>query len=162
MQWKIAVLLKWARILNDRMARKENIILEKNAGDENGHFQTDIMKTQKTVRNAIRQTPEKLRIKSEFAYGAVLAGHIKRHTRSGGDYYDGAQWIEHIEADGGNRRDVNGWRGIVFVHQAQGCKLCAERARTRRANKRARDRHEAYTACGLVRVRGALGGVYYE
>ena len=30
------------------------------------------------------------------------------------------------------------------------------------ANQARRDKHVAYTSCGMVRVRGALGGVYYE
>lgn len=32
----------------------------------------------------------------------------------------------------------------------------------RRRNARARARHAAYTDLGMVRVRGAQGGVYYE
>jgi uncharacterized Zn finger protein (UPF0148 family) len=39
-----------------------------------------------------------------------------------------------------------------------GCK--AQRKEARAAQRRAR--HEALTSCALVRVRGALGGVYYE
>ena len=37
----------------------------------------------------------------------------------------------------------------------------AETKRIRR-NATARARHDAYTSCGLVRVKGALGGTYYE
>jgi hypothetical protein len=29
-------------------------------------------------------------------------------------------------------------------------------------NKARRDRHAAYTSCGLKRVKGNLGGTYYE
>lgn len=29
-------------------------------------------------------------------------------------------------------------------------------------NQARRDKHAAYTSCGLKRVKGALGGVYYE
>jgi hypothetical protein len=39
--------------------------------------------------------------------------------------------------------------------------LFAEVARRRR-NKTRRERDEAYRSCGLVKVRGALGGVYWE
>ncbi len=53
-------------------------------------------------------------------------------------------------ADGENRCDV--------------CERAAEGKRhllaKRRANRRAID--EAYSSCGLVKVRGALGGVYWE
>lgn len=38
----------------------------------------------------------------------------------------------------------------------------AARKKTQRANYRARDRHQAYIDAGCVRVRGALGGIYYE
>ena len=37
----------------------------------------------------------------------------------------------------------------------------AEKAR-RRTNKNRRDRHAVLTSLGLVRVRGSLGGTYYE
>jgi len=42
------------------------------------------------------------------------------------------------------------------------CESCTRCERNERArdNKRARD--EAYLSCGLTRVRGALGGVYWE
>jgi phosphopantetheinyl transferase len=39
--------------------------------------------------------------------------------------------------------------------------VIADAARQRR-NRNARAKHEALTGLGLVRVRGALGGVYYE
>lgn len=40
-------------------------------------------------------------------------------------------------------------------------KVRAEAARQRR-NRNARDKHEALTSLGLVRVRGSLGGTFYE
>jgi hypothetical protein len=39
----------------------------------------------------------------------------------------------------------------------RGCKLGKSKAAAQR-----KARHEAMVSCGLVRVRGALGGVYYE
>jgi hypothetical protein len=38
----------------------------------------------------------------------------------------------------------------------------AEEARKQRANASRRARHDALTSLGLTRVRGNLGGVYYE
>ena len=40
--------------------------------------------------------------------------------------------------------------------------LAVKRTQQARARVHARDKHEALTSLGLVRVRGALGGVYYE
>lgn len=37
-----------------------------------------------------------------------------------------------------------------------------ERARKDRKNAARRAKHQAYLDCGLKRVRGALGGIYYE
>lgn len=37
-----------------------------------------------------------------------------------------------------------------------------ERLVAERKNAARRAKHAAYTSCGLVRVKGALGGVYYE
>jgi hypothetical protein len=37
-----------------------------------------------------------------------------------------------------------------------------ERVRKDKKNAARRARHQAYTDCGMKRVRGALGGVYYE
>ena len=37
-----------------------------------------------------------------------------------------------------------------------------KQAQQARARIHARDKHEALTSLGLVRVRGALGGIYYE
>lgn len=47
------------------------------------------------------------------------------------------------------------------------CYLCgtdpvAYKARRGRANRNRRERHAAMTSLGLVRVKGALGGTYYE
>lgn len=47
------------------------------------------------------------------------------------------------------------------------CESCDEaktktKAKRARANAARRARHEALTSLGLTRVKGALGGVYYE
>jgi hypothetical protein len=41
-------------------------------------------------------------------------------------------------------------------------KLLKEIERTFKRNMHARDRHQAYLDCGLVRVKSATGKVYYE
>lgn len=47
-------------------------------------------------------------------------------------------------------------------HQPKGCPDCEARLKTRKALKARHDRDEAYKSCGLVKVRGALGGTYWE
>lgn len=47
-------------------------------------------------------------------------------------------------------------------HDFKVCPDCQARLKTRRANERARAIRQAYSDLGMVRVRGALGGVYYE
>ena len=43
------------------------------------------------------------------------------------------------------------------------CERCERKALSRkRANANRRARHAALTSIGMVRVRGALGGTYYE
>lgn len=42
------------------------------------------------------------------------------------------------------------------------CPECAARRRTRKATAGRQAREEAYKSAGLVKVRGALGGVYWE
>lgn len=42
------------------------------------------------------------------------------------------------------------------------CKECKKKASAARRRAAARARHAAMVSCGLTRVRGALGGVYYE
>lgn len=41
-------------------------------------------------------------------------------------------------------------------------RLVRTEASRQRRNRNARERHSALTGLGLVKVRGALGGVYYE
>ena len=45
---------------------------------------------------------------------------------------------------------------------AENEKLRKEITKTINRNNYARDRHQAYTDCGLVRVKSATGKVYYE
>jgi hypothetical protein len=76
-------------------------------------------------------------------------------------------WIRHIEETEGIRRPTQGgdrdaWEAAVFRHTAFGCPECIKRARTVRRNRSARMKHETLTGMGLTRVRGALGGTYYE
>ena len=44
------------------------------------------------------------------------------------------------------------------------CRDCEEASKAKkvRARKNRKDREEAYKSCGLVKVRGALGGTYWE
>jgi len=44
------------------------------------------------------------------------------------------------------------------------CEACKEKKRIRDAKRRraAAARREAYASCGMVKVRGNLGGIYYE
>lgn len=77
-------------------------------------------------------------------------------------------WIQHMEAShGGTVRpsrggSVEGWKQLRDLHLATGCPDCAARIKTLRANRHSRERHEALTSIGLKRVKGNLGGTYYE
>ena len=42
------------------------------------------------------------------------------------------------------------------------CEACARCERNERARDNRRGRDEAYRSCGLVKVRGSLGGTYWE
>lgn len=59
-----------------------------------------------------------------------------------------AQWLEHRRTTG--------------PHDPDSCEQCKARRKTRRANLNRRDREDVLRSCGLVKVRGALGGVYWE
>ena len=52
-------------------------------------------------------------------------------------------------------------KGDFAVH-AKTCPECLARRKTKRANDAARARHDAYASVGMVRVKGAMGGTYYE
>lgn len=82
-------------------------------------------------------------------------------------------WIKHIDEslpahirrpslDGGaDKENFRLYAEWLAKHKTE-CSACKARARTRRANKAARITRQVYADCGLKRVRGALGGVYYE
>jgi len=48
------------------------------------------------------------------------------------------------------------------THDHATCAECAKRRATKRTNANRRMRDDAYRMAGLVRVHGALGGVYWE
>lgn len=78
-------------------------------------------------------------------------------------------WIKHIReisggiippSQGGNPAD---WHSALAMHKEQGfCQLCADRSKTRRANMARKERDQAMRDCGLVKVKGNLGGTYWE
>jgi len=81
------------------------------------------------------------------------------------------QWIKHMESVSGLERPENeggalpvDWHSAYAIHKENDpkCKERAARRKTKRQVSNAKARHEAYLSAGLVRVRGALGGVYYE
>jgi len=81
------------------------------------------------------------------------------------------QWIRHLESVSGLLRpsDENGamsddWKRAYAIHKANDpkCTECAARRRTKRAAANAKAIRQTYADCGMRRVRGALGGVYYE
>lgn len=50
----------------------------------------------------------------------------------------------------------------VGEHDRQICPACKARVKTHLANERAKAKRDIYESLGLVRVRGTLGGIYYE
>ena len=77
-------------------------------------------------------------------------------------------WIRHLEETTKLTRpslepcNTESWKANADFHISINCPECKARKRTRKANARARARHEAYTSAGMVRVRGAQGVIYYE
>lgn len=67
------------------------------------------------------------------------------------------KWMQHAAEVGYSAMSPEG----KLAHVA-GCKECKARRRTKNANNAKKWKHEAMLSCGLVRVKGALGGVYYE
>jgi hypothetical protein len=51
---------------------------------------------------------------------------------------------------------------IILDHDNRTCPICCARRKTKRANQRAKAIRSAYADCGMTRVRGNLGGIYYE
>jgi hypothetical protein len=81
------------------------------------------------------------------------------------------QWIRHMESVSGLERPENeggslpvDWHSAYTIHKSNDpkCPACAARRRTKRAAANAKAIRQAYSDCGMKRVRGALGGVYYE
>ena len=67
------------------------------------------------------------------------------------------QWQSHIV-----QVFPNGKTHDELIVHAKTCLDCAARRKTRAKNKYARDKHECMTSLGLVRVKGNMGGTYYE
>ena len=82
---------------------------------------------------------------------------------------DKQTWQNHITeiygakppSQGGNVLD---WKQTVLIHTnaQRDCAICKVRRQTRKQNERAKSIRQVYADCGLVRVKGALGGIYYE
>lgn len=64
--------------------------------------------------------------------------------------------------DGAKRNERSAGAFTDAVIDADHAKLVRADAARQRRNRNAREKHDALTSLGLVRVRGALGGVYYE
>lgn len=47
-------------------------------------------------------------------------------------------------------------------HDTKSCADCNARRKTRQASQRKAERESILRDCGLVKVRGALGGIYWE
>jgi len=58
------------------------------------------------------------------------------------------KWMEHLKEAG--------------EHDRSDCPDCKARRRTYRANLQAKAIRSVYDSLGMKRVRGALGGIYYE
>jgi len=76
-------------------------------------------------------------------------------------------WIKHIEeSEHCNIKEItkNEWLGYLLVHREERpeCPECKARKKSREANLRAKNHRAAYRDLGMKRVRGSLGGVYYE
>jgi hypothetical protein len=73
-------------------------------------------------------------------------------------------WLNHISEVTGLNPNDDGIKEAVRYHGVMipDCPECKARKATRKRNFAARAKHEAYTSCGMKRVRGSLGGIYYE
>lgn len=81
------------------------------------------------------------------------------------------QWVRHAEEVTGLKRPsaydgamYPDWKSALKDHtiKCPHCPECKDRKKTRKATMNAQIRHELYSSLGLVRVKGALGGTYYE
>jgi hypothetical protein len=72
------------------------------------------------------------------------------------------KWIEHIKESFGT--EVEDIKGAAKRHLElyPDCPECKARLKTMNHNRAARVRHAIMTDMGLKRVRGSLGGIYYE
>ena len=52
--------------------------------------------------------------------------------------------------------------GCPCIHAEHRCATCKRRRRNARANRNRKAREAILRSCGLVKVRGALGGIYWE
>jgi hypothetical protein len=66
-------------------------------------------------------------------------------------------WLEHASEAGYFNLSEEDRKNHVAS-----CDACQSRRKTKRATRRRQDRDEAYRSSGLVKVRGALGGIYWE
>jgi hypothetical protein len=76
-------------------------------------------------------------------------------------------WIKHMEETTGLIRPSLGGYRMAWVeattnHINNGCEACKERSKTKNKASRRKERDQMMKDCGLVKVRGALGGVYWE
>ena len=76
-------------------------------------------------------------------------------------------WIKHLEETESLIRpsissDKLSWHNAQKRHLENKCPECLSRLATFRANKQAKEKREVMSSLGLVRVKGNLGGIYYE
>ncbi len=73
------------------------------------------------------------------------------------------QRVEREELLDSYRREINqAWEQAVYLNTRYNEKDFKAKQRKARAKLARKERHEAMLSIGLVRVRGALGGTYYE
>lgn len=76
-------------------------------------------------------------------------------------------WIKHMEESTGLIRPSLGgdkvkWKEMMANHMDNGCEACKERSKTKNKASRRKERDQMMKDCGLVKVKGALGGTYWE
>ena len=74
--------------------------------------------------------------------------------------YQGTRYA--IDGAGNVTIAAAGDEAIQFVTDSTLARAVRHEATRQRRNRNARERHQAMLDLGLVRVRGGLGGVYYE
>lgn len=80
-----------------------------------------------------------------------------------------AKWIAHISQEGvtppSQGGDKEAWRTVVNKHKDSNCPHCLARAQSRRAEltrKKKSDFEKALGQEGIRKVKGSMGGTYYE